>query len=444
MGWEDEIDVDDSDLPSLLLQPPAFPSSSSSNPSRTPSIRSLRPCSQFSCPSQTLASNSPPPPPPPSPHRIQSPTLVSEGQEDEAPPRSTTVPPRLIPGPAGAVQAAMHRKSATAAGAAARAPGSASCWEDLDQDGGMLDMDEEDGDFKLNPWLCAMEFLGAGCSLVSPISSIMMRSVERVPQVVGIIKSCTPNGLGDLSLTLKDPTGTIGASVHRKVLTESNLGSEISVGCVLILEQVVAFCPAHAMRYLNVTMNNVVKLINKDCGPPHKQVMPSFTELLSRHGIESSADEEVTRDLNCEKMMNSRKTGTAENLPCSTSATATTTQMSSRPGFCLGRGVEIGLRAAAIKPSPRDGGENTAAEEVRGNFNCRMMMDSRMTGLAGNMPCSTSAAAAMAVIPAKPDPKTNGPKNLISRVSVAEWTDEQLLELFADYQDDAQLLHPCI
>ncbi|KAG1328108.1 hypothetical protein COCNU_01G020420 [Cocos nucifera] len=130
----------------------------------------------------------------------------------------------------------MHRKSATAATAAE--PGSASCWEDRDRDGRVLDVDEEDGDFKLNPWLCALEFLGASYFLVSPIGSIKMRSVEQVPQVVGIIKSCTPNGLGDLFLTLKDPTGTIGASVHHKVLTESNLGSDISVGCVLILEQV--------------------------------------------------------------------------------------------------------------------------------------------------------------------------------------------------------------
>lgn len=166
-------------------------------------------------------------------------------------------------------------------------------------------------------------------------------------------------------------------------------------------------------------------------------------ELSSRHRLESSADEEVRRDLNCEKIMNSRKTGTIENLPCSISATAVTRKMSTRPGFCLGRGTEIGLRAAAGKPSLRDTAENTAAEEVRGNSNCRMMMDGRMTGLAGNMPCSTSAAAAKANTPAKPDSKTNGPKNLISRVSGAEWTDEQLLELFADYQDDAELLHPC-
>lgn len=153
--WEDEIDVDDSDLPSLLLQPPPFPSSSSSKPSLTPTIPALHPCSQFSRPSQTLAPNPAPP------RRLQSPPLVSEVQEDEAHPRSTTAPPSLIPGPAGAVQAGMHRKSVAAAAAAAREPGSSSCREDQDWDGRMLDIDEEDGDFKLNPWLCAMEFLGA-------------------------------------------------------------------------------------------------------------------------------------------------------------------------------------------------------------------------------------------------------------------------------------------
>ncbi|CAK8570958.1 unnamed protein product [Lathyrus sativus] len=43
----------------------------------------------------------------------------------------------------------------------------------------------------------------------------------RVPSVVVVIKSCNPSGFGDMTATLKDPTGTIGASIYRKVFTES-------------------------------------------------------------------------------------------------------------------------------------------------------------------------------------------------------------------------------
>jgi hypothetical protein len=58
---------------------------------------------------------------------------------------------------------------------------------------------------------------------------------------VAIVKTCTPNGLGDVMVTLKDPTGTIDASVHRKVISESEFGRDIRVGAVVILKQVCCF-----------------------------------------------------------------------------------------------------------------------------------------------------------------------------------------------------------
>lgn len=41
-----------------------------------------------------------------------------------------------------------------------------------------------------------------------------------------------------LKFWLQDPTGTIGASIHRKALSEGDFGKSISVGAVLVLQKV--------------------------------------------------------------------------------------------------------------------------------------------------------------------------------------------------------------
>ncbi|MBA0790178.1 hypothetical protein Gohar_014843 [Gossypium harknessii] len=86
---------------------------------------------------------------------------------------------------------------------------------------------------------------------------------RKVAQVVAIIKSCTPNGLGDLMVTLKDPTGTIDASIHGKVLVDGRFAKDITVGTVLILQKVSVFSPMCSARYLNITLNNVVKSLSR-------------------------------------------------------------------------------------------------------------------------------------------------------------------------------------
>ncbi|KAL0919102.1 hypothetical protein M5K25_011175 [Dendrobium thyrsiflorum] len=247
-GWEGQIDVDDSDLQSVL-RPQLLHSSCPPHAI----LNRLEPCSQISSSFQTLDRIPSIPP-----FQSQLPTNVSEinqNEEEEHPKLSISRP--LIPGPAGAIQAAMRRRSAAASSKRLLPEEEGS--DDLD-----LCVNEEDGDFKLNPWLYSLSFLGQSkdSNLPYPISLINAQrsATQRIPQVVGIVKSCTPNGLGDFSITLKDPTGTIGAAIHRKVLSEGNICREISVGCVFILKQVVALCPAHSSCYLNITLKNVVKV----------------------------------------------------------------------------------------------------------------------------------------------------------------------------------------
>lgn len=49
----------------------------------------------------------------------------------------------------------------------------------------------------------------------------------KVDQVVAIIKSCTPNALGDLTVTLKDLSGSIPSEVHHKIINEEGVMERI-------------------------------------------------------------------------------------------------------------------------------------------------------------------------------------------------------------------------
>ncbi|KAL2342338.1 hypothetical protein Fmac_003623 [Flemingia macrophylla] len=158
----------------------------------------------------------------------------------------------VIPGPAGAVQAVMRNRGRLT---------TQECLRRIDS--------ESDHHFSGNPWLCALQFVRSRGDDVAPLSSIN----ERVPLVVVLVKSCTPNGFGDMMVTVKDPTSTVGASVHRKVLAHAEFGKDISVGSVLVLEKVAVFSPSRSISFLNIMLNNVVKVFAKDSGPPSDQVM---------------------------------------------------------------------------------------------------------------------------------------------------------------------------
>ncbi|CAA6662403.1 unnamed protein product [Spirodela intermedia] len=239
-GWEEDLDVDDSDLPSLRpSHAPGLVHSPSLSPISLPSGAARR--------SAHLPIRSPDPPPRPPPAADPEAEAVEPAEAAGFPPR------RRIPGPrssAGGHAPASRREERRAFG----------------DDG-----EEADEDFVQNPWLCALDFLALG-------------STDRAAKVekCSLPTSFKPNGLGDLFVTLKDPTGTIGASVHRKVLTDGNLGGDLSVGSVVILKQVAVFSPSRSTRYVNITLNNV------DSGPPSRRVLP-----LS--GIRSPASDDMKR-----------------------------------------------------------------------------------------------------------------------------------------------------
>ncbi|GJU82032.1 retrovirus-related pol polyprotein from transposon TNT 1-94 [Tanacetum coccineum] len=75
------------------------------------------------------------------------------------------------------------------------------------------------------------------------------------------------NALGDLTVTLKDPSGTISGTIHHKIINEGDFGKAITVRVVLILGNVSVFSPKQSIHALNTTRANLVKVLHKDTIP---------------------------------------------------------------------------------------------------------------------------------------------------------------------------------
>ncbi|GKE42761.1 RNA-directed DNA polymerase, eukaryota [Tanacetum coccineum] len=85
--------------------------------------------------------------------------------------------------------------------------------------------------------------------------------------VVAIVKSCSPNVIGNLTMTMKDLSCTIPGIIHHKVIGEGGYGNDINVGAALILANVLVFTSKPSMHYLKIKKRNVVKVFSKDTVP---------------------------------------------------------------------------------------------------------------------------------------------------------------------------------
>ncbi|GJQ97518.1 hypothetical protein Tco_0008657 [Tanacetum coccineum] len=209
--WEFSLDIDDSDLHLT----PVVRSSSSTHVEPSP----------YTPNSVTII---------PGPAGIVQ--LSSSTRVEPSP--STLNPVRITPGPAGLVQQARLLK-------------------------------ENDDDFKSPAWVSATNYANAFCGTVTGCLGDVDNFLKKgkLEQVVAIVKSCSPNMLGDLNVTLKDLSGTIPGTIHRKVIVEGGYKKDITVGAAMILTNVSVFTPKPSHHYLNITMRNVVEVFHKDTVP---------------------------------------------------------------------------------------------------------------------------------------------------------------------------------
>nr|GEU31134.1 hypothetical protein [Tanacetum cinerariifolium] len=139
-------------------------------------------------------------------HSEQHTRVVQLSSSTHVKPSTLTLNPvRIIPGPAGLVQQAMLLKEKVFI---------------LDPDGALMstqqymdkvveDVGDED-DFKSAAWVSATNYVNAfggtvtGC--LGDVDNFLKKG--KLEQIVGIVKSCSPNMLGGLNVTLKDLSGT--------------------------------------------------------------------------------------------------------------------------------------------------------------------------------------------------------------------------------------------
>jgi hypothetical protein len=170
----------------------------------------------------------------------------------------------IIPGPAGILQRAILRKNADI-----REGGPEYCVVPTQDYIAKVNEDvTEDEHFTSGPWLSAIDkvFNSQGVIVTGCFGDIKKHCVKgKIELVVAVIKSCTPNMLGDLNCTLKDPTGTMAGTIHHKVLAKELPNKKyLKVGAVLVLRNVSVFTSKSSPPALNITKRNLVEVIDKN------------------------------------------------------------------------------------------------------------------------------------------------------------------------------------
>nr|GFB22047.1 transposase, MuDR, MULE transposase domain protein [Tanacetum cinerariifolium] len=118
-------------------------------------------------------------------------------------------------------------------------------------------------------WLIVVEYVNVDGGIMNGCFGDVNKFLknEKLDKVVGIIKSCTPNALGNLTITLKDLYGLIFDTIHYKMLTEERFATTIIVGAYLILHNESVFSPKQSTHhYPNITKRNMVTVFYKDGG----------------------------------------------------------------------------------------------------------------------------------------------------------------------------------
>ncbi|CAH9143965.1 unnamed protein product [Cuscuta epithymum] len=383
-SWEG-LEVDDSDLRSLL-QP----------------CKRLRHDKSNGISAATTSSNPPF-------TTISASSHISEGGNHNSllQTESTHPPPQShrIPGPAAVVQSAMHQRDLD------RQFRESS----LSQDGNPIPTQdyvrkavegysEFDYDFKSNAWVCALHFIRE-VSGITTLKSIT-KCMSRVEKVVAVIKSSKPNGLGGLMVTLKDPTGTITASIHPKVLGEGKFCKNIDVGTVVVLKEVAVFAPSRSAVCLNITVRNLEKVFPED-----SDCLPTNAEKCDDTCVDvGEMDEDDAFPCN-------------NTLQCMTQLVVEKESVNFREGTVKGIEEIIKMTTTHVKQS---GVANKTTESSPKNH----LGESQKTGEVHRpMHASQQEFKETDKVVCKAQP-------VVSMTQYPEWTDEQLLELFAGDEMD--------
>nr|GEZ30928.1 hypothetical protein [Tanacetum cinerariifolium] len=152
---------------------------------------------------------------------------------------------RIIPGPAGIIQQAKLLKEKVFI---------------LDSEGALMSTQEyikkvvddvgEVEDFNSGAWVNATNYViangGTMTGCLGDIDNFLKNG--KLEQVVGIFKSCSPNVIVDLTMTIKDISGIIPGIIHYKVIGEGGCGKDITASTLGTLSSNIVPNPKGEMK----------------------------------------------------------------------------------------------------------------------------------------------------------------------------------------------------
>lgn len=130
----------------------------------------------------------------------------------------------------------------------------------------------------------------------------------------------------------------------------------------------------------------------------------------------------------------------ATSLPCRIQTADVSSLLSCEQLYSLPNNTGVAVAEAAVPLTAH----KSYTDKDKRNMNSGKLTDSSQTDTARRYICDDTlktTTSSIPAIPANPGLRTTETKRIISGVSVAQWTDEQLSELFADYTDDADLVN---
>lgn len=159
-----------------------------------------------------------------------------------------------------------------------------------------------------------------------------------------------------------------------------------------------------------------------------------------RQSEETIALNEVRKEINNGRVLNCRKAGLAESLPHNfTSQDSNVALKSDLRTNSIDSAAKLNRVIATTNmvdnpyPKTNSASNMVGKPDLRGNTAGTVASKSNLRTVS-----TTNAPVSMDTVP---DIRSREPTKMIPSISVGQWTDEQLLELFTDYQDDAELVH---
>ena len=146
----------------------------------------------------------------------------------------------------------------------------------------------DDEDFTMEPWTLMQEKAAKDfpTSTNDTITSVIRKAASnelekgKVSFLAVLIKSFDQTGL-DVSVVLKDPSGEMRGTLHRKILEQQQV--ELGPGCGLFLKQVSVFSPSPRKHYLNITPGNILEVFAADAEQFSSQKVSETTPTSRRN-----------------------------------------------------------------------------------------------------------------------------------------------------------------